>query len=295
MKYRVSHHTGYHYTEQVSLSHNLVRLRPREHAGQTCLWHKMTISPAPNMRSDRMDYFANHVAYFSIEEPHRQLTIESHSEVEVGAVPEDCILLPMPWEQARQALLDAADQESLLAREFSFDSPYVARSPEMKAYALPSFEAGRPLLQSVLELTERIHEDFEFLPGSTTVGTPVLDVLENRRGVCQDFAHIEIGCLRSMGLAARYVSGYLATTPPPGQERLVGADASHAWLSVFSPECGWVDFDPTNGLMPSTGHVTLAWARDYDDLGPIRGVLVGGRRQQLDVAVDVLPLEIEAT
>jgi transglutaminase-like putative cysteine protease len=150
----------------------------------------------------------------------------------------------------------------------------------------------QPFLQCVLNLTERIHRDFKFLPGSTKVGTPVLEVLENRRGVCQDFAHLQIGCLRSLGLAARYVSGYLVTTPPPGQERLAGADASHAWVSVFNPESGWIDFDPTNGLMPSDAHVTVAWARDYDDLGPIRGILVGGRRQRLQVSVDVVPIEV---
>ena len=295
MKYRVTHHTRYHYAEPVSLSHTIVRLRPRDHAGQTCLRHEIVASPAPLIRTDRLDYFENHVTYFGIEESHRELTIDSDSDVEVSAPPGDRLSCPMPWEQARQALLDAADQETLLAREFSFDSPYVARSPELESYALPSFAPGRPLLQSVLDLTERIHADFEFLPGSTTVGTPVFEVMKSRRGVCQDFAHLGIGCLRSLGLAARYVSGYLATTPPPGRQRVVGADVSHAWVSIFSPECGWVDFDPTNGLMPSMGHVTVAWARDYDDLGPIRGVLVGGRRQKLDVAVDVIPLEIEAT
>lgn len=291
MRYRITHHTSYQYAEPVSLSHNIVRLRPRDHAGQSCLRYQMDISPAPNTRTDRLDYFANHVAYFSIEESHRELTIDSHSEVEVSAAPRDRFSRSIAWEQAGQTFLSADAPESLLAREFSFDSRYVTRSPELQFYALPSFARGRPLLESVLDLTERIHSDFEFLPGSTTVGTPVLEVFEKRKGVCQDFAHLEIGCLRSMGLAARYVSGYLATTPPPGRARLVGADASHAWISVFSRECGWVDFDPTNGLMPSTGHITVAWARDYDDLGPIRGILVGGRRQKLDVAVDVVPLQ----
>ena len=294
MRYRITHHTGYQYGERVSLSHTVVRLRPRDHAGQSCLRHQITIWPAPNTRSDRLDYFANHVTYFSVKESHEQLTIDSQSEVEVRAPAEGCLSLPMGWEQARQALLDAASPEALLAREFSFDSPYVARSAELHAYALPSFAPGRPFLQAVYELTQRIHSDFEFLPGSTTVGTPVLEVLRSRRGVCQDFAHLEIGCLRSMGLAARYVSGYLATTPPPGQQRLVGADVSHAWIGVFSPECGWIDFDPTNGVMVSTGHMTVAWARDYDDVGPIRGILIGGRRQKLYVAVDVVPVEVEA-
>ncbi len=143
----------------------------------------------------------------------------------------------------------------------------------------------------MLDLTERIHSEFKFLPGATKVGTPVADVLRMRKGVCQDFAHVQLGCLRSLGFAARYVSGYIVTTPPPGQARLQGADVSHAWVSVFAPDLGWIDFDPTNGLIPSDGHITVGWARDYDDIGPVRGVVVGGRRQHLDVSVDVAPVE----
>ncbi len=291
MKFRVVHHTQYTYAEAVSLSHNIVRLWPRDSGKQRCLWHELKISPAPRAQKDSVDYFGNHMAYFSLEESHNQLTIDAHSEVEVDGKPLGNLSEGMSWEQARQALVGAADLESLLAREYSFDSPYVARSASLEAYARPSFAAGRPLLECVLDLTLRIRRDFKFLPGSTKVGTPVADVLRTRRGVCQDFAQLQIGCLRSMGLAARYVSGYLVTIPPPGKERLVGADVSHAWVSAYAPGRGWVDFDPTNGVMPSDGHVTIAWARDYDDLGPIRGVLVGGRRQRLDVAVDVVPVE----
>jgi transglutaminase-like putative cysteine protease len=288
MRYRVTHHTRYDYAEPVSLSQNVVRLEPRNHATQTCLHFDLSISPAPGNKSDGLDYFGNHRTYFSIEESHARLTIDSRSEVQIDPPAADVLLSQLvPWERVRQMLLEPLDPETLRAREFSFDSPYVARSPELASYAVPSFAPGAPLLQCVLDLTERIHGEFEFLPGSTQVGTPVLDVLRNRRGVCQDFAHLQIGCLRSMGLAARYVSGYLATAPPPGRERLVGADVSHAWVGVYAPECGWVDFDPTNGLIPSTGHITNSWARDYDDLGPIRGVLVGGRRQKMDVSVDV--------
>jgi transglutaminase-like putative cysteine protease len=291
MRFRIVHHTQYSYKEAVSLSHNIVRLRPRDRDQQTCLRHELTISPAPKARKDDVDYFGNHMAYFSLEESHRQLTIDASSEVEVNFRPAHDPSGGASWEQVRQMLLDAASLPALLAREFSFDSPYVTRSLDLASYARPSFAPDRPLLQCVLDLNERIHRDFEFLPGSTKIGTPASDVLRTRRGVCQDFAHLQIGCLRSLGLAARYVSGYLATTPPPGRERLVGGDVSHAWVGVYIPERGWVDFDPTNGIMPLNGHITVAWARDYDDVSPIRGILVGGRRQRLDVAVDVMPAQ----
>jgi transglutaminase-like putative cysteine protease len=291
VRFRITHGTRYSYAEAVSLSHTIVRLRPRNRDQQTCLRHQLSISPAPRARKDSLDYFGNHMAYFSLEESHDQLTIDASSEVEVTSKAPDNLSDGAPWEQVRQMLLDEADRQRLFAREFSFDSPYVTRSLDLASYARPSFAPGQPLLQCVLHLTERIYSDFEFLPGSTKVGTPVSDVLQSRRGVCQDFAHLEIGCLRSLGLASRYVSGYLATTPPPGRVRIAGADASHAWIGVYTPEYGWVDFDPTNGIMPSNGHITVAWARDYDDLGPIRGILVGGRRQRLDVAVDVVPVD----
>ena len=271
--------------------HNIVRLRLRDHATQTCLRHELKVSPAPATRSEGIDYFSNHRSYFSIQESHERLAIDSSSEVQVSATLDDRLSLPLSWEHARALLLEPPDPQTLLAREFSFDSPYVPRSAELAAYAAPSFAPGAPLLRSVFDLTTRIHKEFEFLPGSTNIGTSVHEVMQSRRGVCQDFAQLQIGCLRSLGLAARYVSGYIVTTPPPGKPRLVGADVSHAWVAAYSPECGWVDFDPTNGMMPSSGHITVAWARDYDDLGPIRGILVGGRRQRLTVSVDVLPVE----
>jgi transglutaminase-like putative cysteine protease len=295
MRFRITHVTKYTYAGIVSLTHNIVRMRPRNHDLQSCVWHEMSVSPAPSNRSDGVDYFGNHTSYFSLQESHRQLAITARSEVEMSARGAVDVSHGSSWEQVREILLHESDSRTVSAREFSFDSPYASRSPELARYALPSFEEGKPFLQCVLGLTERIHRDFEFLPGSTRIGTPVLDVLRNRKGVCQDFAHLQIGCLRSLGVAARYVSGYLLTTPPPGQPRLAGADVSHAWVSVFSPEAGWVDFDPTNGLMPSDSHITVAWARDYDDLGPIRGILVGGRRQRLQVSVDVVPVEVAPT
>jgi transglutaminase-like putative cysteine protease len=180
------------------------------------------------------------------------------------------------------------DEQTLQAYEFSFDSPYSKRNGALADYAAPSFTPQRPLLDAVLDLTGRIHADFQYDQRATTLATPLADVLAGRRGVCQDFAHLEIGCLRSMGLAARYVSGYLLTTPPPGGERVVGGDASHAWLSVYSPGYGWIDVDPTNNQLPGDRHITLAWGRDYGDVSPIKGVILGGRQQSVKVAVDVV-------
>jgi transglutaminase-like putative cysteine protease len=291
VKFRITHSTRYEYEESIPLSHNIVRLRPRDHGVQTCLRHELLVLPAPAVKSVGLDYFGNHVTWFSLQEPHMLLRIAAQSEVQVDpATPPDPSQGPS-WEQVRQMLTAAPDAQTLAARQFSFESPYVPLSSDLAEYARVSFAPGRPFLQCVLDLTERIYHDFEFLPGSTGIGTPVADVFHSRQGVCQDFAHLQIGCLRSMGLAARYVSGYIATHPPPGQQRLTGADASHAWVSVYVPEFGWVDFDPTNGLMPSDAHITLAWGRDYDDVGPAKGILIGGHRHWMDVSVDVVPVE----
>jgi transglutaminase-like putative cysteine protease len=292
VKYRITHSTTYEYADSVSLSHNIARLRPRDNGTQQiCLQHDLSVLPAPSDRSDSLDYFGNHVSYFSLQESHNQLEITARSEVEVTSTARPDFALGSSWEEVRDELPASADPEMRAAREFSFDSRYVARSTELANYALSSFPAKQPFLECVLDLTHRIYREFEFLPGATKVGTPVADVLRMRKGVCQDFTHLQLGCLRSLGFSARYVSGYLVTTPPPGRPRLQGADVSHAWVSVFASDLGWIDFDPTNGLMPSDGHITVGWARDYDDIGPVRGVVVGGRRQHLDVSVDVAPLD----
>jgi transglutaminase-like putative cysteine protease len=291
VRYNITHITRYEYFDPVTISYNLVRLRPRDHGMQSCMLHELAISPTPAVNSGSLDYFGNYAVWFGLQEPHTELTVTARSEVQVDLGLQPDTATGPPWEQVRQSMLTATSPQTLSAREFCFDSPYVPRNPELADYASPSFSQGSPFLQCVFDLTQRIHREFEFVPGSTTVGTPVLDVLHNRRGVCQDFAHLQIGCLRSLGLAARYVSGYLATTPPPGQARLVGADASHAWLSVYEPDFGWIDFDPTNGIMPSDSHITVAWARDYDDLAPVKGILVGGQRQRLKVSVDVAPAD----
>jgi transglutaminase-like putative cysteine protease len=290
VKYQVTHTTRYRYAESIPLSHNVVRLRPRNSSAQICLRHALLVSPPPAVEIDGLDYFGNHVAWFSLQEPHTELRISSWSELEIHPVEPPDLSQGLAWEQVRDTLLFPPDATTLAARQFCFESPHVPRSPELADYARESFAPGQPLLQCVLHLTERIYQDFKFLPGSTGVGTPVTEVLGTRQGVCQDFAQLQIACLRSFGLAARYISGYIATNPPPGQERLIGADASHAWVSVFSPDSGWVDFDPTNGLMPSDSHITVAWGRDYDDVGPAKGILMGGKRHRLDVSVDVVPI-----
>jgi transglutaminase-like putative cysteine protease len=292
VKYHITHSTTYEYGDSVSLSHNIARLRPRDNGmQQICLSHELSVLPAPSDRSDSLDYFGNHVSYFSLQESHNQLTIAAQSDVEITPTVRPGFSAGSSWEEVRDEILAGADPETRAAREFTFDSPYIIRSAELTNYALTSFAPEQPFLECVLHLTERIHDEFEFLPGATKVGTPIADVLRMRKGVCQDFAHLQLGCLRSLGFAARYVSGYIVTTPPPGRPRLQGADVSHAWISVFAPDLGWIDFDPTNGLMPSDAHITVGWARDYDDIGPVRGVVVGGRRQHLDVSVDVVPVD----
>jgi transglutaminase-like putative cysteine protease len=291
MIYRITHATRFEYEELIPLSHNIVRLRPRDHGAQVCLRHELFVLPSPAVRTVGLDYFGNYVTWFSLQEPHIVLRIAAQSEVQVDPPARPDLSQGPSWERVLQMLTTASDSDTLAARQFSFESPHVPLSSELAEYARASFAPGRPYLQCVLDLTERIYHDFEFLPGSTKVGTPIADVFQSRKGVCQDFADLQICCLRSMGLAARYVSGYIATHPPPGKARLAGADASHAWVSVYLPGVGWVDFDPTNGLMPSDSHVTVAWGRDYEDVGPTKGILIGGQHHWLDVSVDVVPIE----
>jgi transglutaminase-like putative cysteine protease len=291
VKYRITHSTRYGYDEAIPLSHNVVRLRPRQHETQACLHHELILQPAPAVKSDGFDYFGNHVTWFSLQEPHTGLKIAAESTVEVTPPRAPDLEHGPSWENVLHTLASSMDRDTLAAREYAFESAYVPWSPELAEFARPSFPSDQPFLQCVFDLTKRIHHDFKFLAGSTKIDTPVEDVYHSGQGVCQDFAHLQICCLRSRGFSARYVSGYIATTPPPGQKRLEGADASHAWISVFAPGFGWVDFDPTNGTMPADSHVTLAWGRDYDDVGPAKGILIGGKRHWLEVAVDVVPVE----
>jgi transglutaminase-like putative cysteine protease len=281
--YHVVHTTRYTYTESVSVSHHVARLSPRALTYQECLTHVLEIDPPPSVQGSHVDYFGNLTTFFAMQGAHSGLTVTARSTVSVSPRPAPDPSATPPWEAA-------ADRDSLPvdALDAIFDSLSIAASPLFADYARPSFPAGRPLLEAVLDLTARLYDDFTFDPEATTVTTPLADVFRLRRGVCQDFARVEIACLRSLGIPALYVSGYLETAPPPGKPRRIGADASHAWLAVHCPGSGWIDVDPTNNLMPSTGHITLGWGRDYGDVSPIRGVILGGGGHSLQVNVDVV-------
>ena len=288
MIYRVRHITTYDYSQRVSLCHNLAHLIPCAGPRQVCRETDLQIDPVPAVMNAYQDYFGNPVTFFTIQEPHRQLVVRAEHTTEVEPYPKPNPALTPAWEDVRDRLASDRDPDCLDGAQYVFDSPYIRTNSELAAYAAPSFPKGRPFLEAVLDLTERIHKEFEYDPRATTLSTTLSEVLAGRRGVCQDFAHLQIGCLRSLGLAARYVSGYLLTRPAEGKERLVGADASHAWLSVFCPELGWVDTDPTNNLIPSDEHILLAWGRDYDDVSPIKGVILGGGEHHVKVSVDVV-------
>jgi transglutaminase-like putative cysteine protease len=290
--YRVRHQTIYDYVEAVSVSHHAVRLTPRDLRGQKRRASELSVWPVPpSAASSHTDYFGNTVTSFTLPESHSRMSVEAISELEVQAQPVPTLSSSPAWESVRDTVADDHSADGLQAYQFAFDSIRVSAKPDLAAYASESFLPRRPLLEAVLDLTMRINQDFRFDAKATEVTTPVETFFEKRRGVCQDFSHLQIACMRSLGLPARYVSGYLRTMPPPGRARLVGADASHAWCSAWCPGFGWVDFDPTNNCIPTDGHITLAWGRDYSDVSPIRGVLLGGAKHTLKVGVDVMPLE----
>jgi len=290
VRYEVTHNTSYEYDHEVSLAYHLMRLKPREEPRQRCLEHELRIEPLPALTGQRTDYFGNTAGFCTIEGPHKTLAVTARSLVEVWPAALPDLALTPAWESVRELCRGDRLTAAAEAEEFAFPSPLVPRSAAFAGYAATSFLPGRPLLQAVLDLTGRIHREFSFDPKATTVATPLEQVFKERRGVCQDFAHFQMACLRSLGLPVRYVSGYLETLPPPGRARLVGADASHAWLACYCPGHGWVDVDPTNNLLPSARHVTVAWGRDFNDVSPIRGVLTGGGAHSPKVSVDVRPV-----
>ena len=284
MRYRTRHETRYHYAAPVSQCQSELRLTPRSLPWQTVLGAAIETTPKYASIDTRTDYFGNSVTLVSILESHDDFSIVATSSVEVEARP-SALASDMPWEVARDEVVSGRSAGTLEAVEFVFDSPFVASAPELAAYAAPSFGAGRPLASAVQDLSHRIHSEFTYKPTSTAIDTPLSEVLRRRHGVCQDFAHVMIGALRSMGLPARYVSGYLRS----GAD-YQGAEASHAWVSTFLPGSGWLDFDPTNDVVPGTGHVTLGWGRDYGDVTPIKGIAIGGGAQKVDVEVRVDPV-----
>jgi transglutaminase-like putative cysteine protease len=290
-RYRVLHTTGYRYSAPVALSRQLLHLSPREFATQRVIEHRLVIDPEPNEQAVSLDYFGNAVSSIVLSSAHQSLSLAAASVIELTPRPRMEEIGPSPaWEEVAARLRANASGANAEPAHFLFDSPHVECSAELQRYAAPSFAPRRPLLEAVQDLNHRIHEEFEFDPVATVISTPLAEVLREKRGVCQDFAHLMIGCLRTLGLAARYVSGYLLTSPPPGHVRLIGADASHAWISLYvpgAPNGGWVDFDPTNDLLVDDEHITLGWGRDFSDVTPTRGVILGGGEQELAVHVTV--------
>lgn len=282
--YRVQHATRYRYDSPVSQCQSEVRLSPRALPWQTVLDATISTTPAAAWSDTRTDYFGNEVHTYWIQERHDRFATVATSLVRIAPRPSD-VSDSTTWEAARDLIAAHETAEALSAFEFVFDSPFVAAAPELAAYALPTFDKGRPLLEALDELTHRIFTEFAYKPASTSIDTPVLETLRLKRGVCQDFSHVMIGALRSLGLAARYVSGYLRS----GSDHQ-GAEASHAWVGVFVPALGWIDFDPTNDLRPNQEHVTLAWGRDYADVTPVKGIALGGGKQLVDVEVRVQPV-----
>jgi len=281
--YEVVHRTQYTYSQPVMVSHHLARLGPRTLSYQECLDHTLRIEPAPAVQAAHTDYFGNATTFFAMQGPHTGLAVTARSTVSV--TPRS---LPPPSNTPSWEVAAVRSSLPLLALDGLFDSLTADAAKTALEYARPSFPQGRPYLEAVLDLTGRLYADFTFDPEATTVTTSLADVFRLRRGVCQDFARAGIACLRALGLPALYVSGYLETVPPPGKPRRVGADASHAWIAVYCPGSGWIDVDPTNNMLPSTGHITLGWGRDYGDVSPVRGVILGGGEHTLQVSVDVV-------
>ncbi|TKV60381.1 transglutaminase family protein [Nakamurella flava] len=286
-RYRIEHRTEYRYSDEVSSSYGRVSLRPRDFPGQQCQDHQLTVDPVPDDESDGSDVYGNHTGYYQISHPHRVLSVVGVSRVQVQRPVVDEVAAGQPWESARPA-----GPLGARAMEFALPSTRIQLGPDVAAYAARSLQPGRPLLDAVLDLTHRIHADFRYDSEATTVSSTIADVLNTRAGVCQDFAHLAVAALRTQGLACRYVSGYLATDPPPGRERMVGADASHAWAAVRLPDGEWVGFDPTNDQLADERYTVLAWGRDYEDVAPLRGIIfTDAESSEMSVSVDVAPLD----
>ncbi|MFM9914281.1 MAG: transglutaminase N-terminal domain-containing protein [Rhizobacter sp.] len=290
-RYTVEHETRYSYTAPVSQSWQLGRLTPRALPWQRLVSHSLQIDPPPDERHEATDSFGNSISHFGLHGAHRQLRVRMHCQVEVGDRPRFDSSEPMTVDAARDAVRWRPDEsEDLNAARMAEPTQLVPLSEAARLYAAQSLRPDRPWVEALTDLTHRIHDDFEFDAGATTVSTSVDEVLQHRRGVCQDFAHLMLACLRGHGLSARYVSGYLLTDPPPGMPRLMGVDASHAWVAAYLPGHGWIEFDPTNDQIADRRYITLAWGADFADVVPLRGVILGGGMMQgMDVSVSVIP------
>lgn len=288
MKYRIKHKTVYHYSQSVSMCFNEARMTPLSNSHQTCAKNRFVIQPVPETVNRRVDYFGNQVMHFDILQSHQELSVLVISEVEV--FDHANLLLEandVPWEVVRDTVRTSTVPEHIALREYTLASPLIPLIQEVQDYARTIFLPGRPMLEAVQTLMARIHKEFTYDPDATSISTPIKEVMQTKRGVCQDFAHLAIACLRSVGLPALYVSGYLETLPPPGQPKLEGADASHAWFAVHMLDGGWVHFDPTNNITPSLQHIIVAHGRDFADVTPLKGVIYGGNEHTLRVSVDV--------
>lgn len=285
MLYSITHTTHYQYHEIVDLCHNIAILSPRNTASQTCRSFNIAISPLPEIIQEYEDFFGNKVCYFVVEQEHEALSVTATSVVEKKTITEP-VVTTQSWESAR-GLLQYSTGSFIYEKQFTTATAITKITGAIKSFAAVSFTPNRSLFEAVNDLMQRIYTEFDFTPGFTTVSTPLSTVMEERKGVCQDFAHLAIACLHAMGLPARYVSGYLETMAAEGKEKLTGVDASHAWFSVFIPQMGWVDFDPTNNQLPTDQYITIGWGRDYFDIIPLKGVIMSGGTHELNVSVDV--------
>lgn len=291
-RYHVIHETLYRYASSVSLSQHLLHLAPRNWAFQQLEHFQLDITPEPAQQQTGQDWFGNSSMRLALRQPHDMLRLIAASTVNVLKRPAGWREAPgVPWEKVAALLAAFPTTAPLDAQEFALASSQVPLLEDVRTWALASFTPGRPLLEASRHLMSRIYREFEFDPKASTVATPVAQTFQQRRGVCQDFAQLMLCALRSLGLAARYMSGYILTHPAPGKPRLIGADASHAWVAVWCPENGWVGFDPTNNLQPDLEHVVLGWGRDFGDVSPMRGVILGGASHEVEVQVTMMPAE----
>jgi len=296
VKYQIRHETAYTYGADVVHSHHLLHLVPRPAPYQECFEHSITVVPEPNRRVDEVDAFGNPMIRIELAQPHRELTVVSQMQIEVHARPAVHAETTETWEDVRDMFAYHGawpSRAQLEAARFRHESPHVRLKQSFTDYSAECFEPGRAILVCAEKLSTKLYQDIEYVPGVTDIGTSATELLETRRGVCQDFAHFMIACLRSRGLPARYVSGYLRTNATVGEDQreVVGAGASHAWVSVWSPPYGWIEFDPTNGCFAGTDHIAVAWGRDFGDVSPLRGVILGGADHRLSVTVLVEPLD----
>ncbi|KQS25510.1 transglutaminase family protein [Dyadobacter sp. Leaf189] len=291
MKYKLVHKTKYKYAQAVNNYHSLLCLTPRNLPNQSCSNFSIQISPEPSQIVERTDFYGNKTHYFSLHAPHKELTVLTTSIVERSEANTGTLFMPsdITCSAARHRLVSDRSLKIALL-EYMLPSPLVKWDEEIVAFGRDCFVDGVPLYECVRNLCRKIYTEFDFVPDFTTVHTPIKEVLAARKGVCQDFSHLAIACIRSFGFATRYVSGYLETLPPPGRPKLQGSDASHAWISVFIPDCGWCDFDPTNNVVPGERHIVTAWGRDYSDVPPLKGIIFSYGKHTLTVEVDVIPV-----